>query len=124
MKDQVEVDWGRIHARPGMYSCPVHGLVGPRRQVVPACPDCGRIAHLAVAGPAGTVVWQEPVPATCAGPDRHRLKAGAYSIGSASCSCTPAGVHRSWTCRRCGDVQQWPPHSVVDADPYFGPGAR
>lgn len=119
-----QVNWGSIRARPGQHACPVHGIVQPWQQLVPACRDCGRAAHRAVAGRNGTVVWQEPVPATCAGPDRHPLTAGAYAVGSESCSCNPAGLHRSWTCRQCGDVQSWPPHSDVDAAPYFGPGSR
>ncbi|MCX5066677.1 hypothetical protein OOJ91_12385 [Micromonospora lupini] len=125
MDEPGQVDWGQIKARPGQYACPVHGIVQPWQQLVPACRDCGRAAHRAVLDPTlKVVVWQEAIPQTCAGADRHPLKPGRVALGTAACSCSPSGLHRTWTCGVCGDVQQWPPHSDVDAAPYFGPGAR
>ena len=122
--DPQQVDWGTIHARPGQYACPVHGLVQPAARVVPACPDCGRAAHVAVAGPGRTVVWREPAPEECAGTDRHPLGPGQVSLGTTACSCSPTGIHRTWTCQVCGNVQEWPPHDPAGVAPYYGPGSR
>jgi hypothetical protein len=118
----VVVDWGKLRVRPGQYVCPEHGVVRPWRQIVPACRDCGRAVHLAVDSEIG-VAYQEPAPTHCAGHDRHTFGPKLVSLGTAACSCSPTGLHRTWTCRRCGDVQMWPPHNDVDTAPYFGPGS-
>lgn len=121
----VTVDWGKVRVRAGQWACPEHGIVAePWQQIVPACRDCLRAVHLAVKTKSGVIVWQEPAPPHCAGPDRHPLKPGMMSLGSDACSCSATGLHRSWTCRECGDVQAWPPHNDADAAPYFGPGHR
>jgi hypothetical protein len=120
----MAVDWGSVRARVGDHVCPVHGVVEPWRQVVPACRDCGRVAHLAVAAKTG-VVFVEPAPGWCAGDGHHRLGPGRMLLGSRACSCAPDGAHRTWTCVEpgCGNVQQWPEHREVDTAPYFGPGS-
>lgn len=117
------LDCGKVQLRAGRWYCPEHGEVRrPWQQVVPACPDCGRAVHKGVYQ-GGMVVTVEPAPSHCAGPDRHPLAAGRASLGTAACSCSPTGIHRTWTCAECGDVQQWPEHRDVDAAPFFGPGS-
>jgi hypothetical protein len=117
-------DWGKIRAKPGQYACPEHGIVEPKREIVPACPapGCPRAVHLAVKSKLG-VVWQEPRPDTCGCPGRHRIGPGHVSLGARACTCTTAGAHRTWTAWACGTVQQWPPHEETTADPYYGPGS-
>ncbi|MEU1761322.1 hypothetical protein [Micromonospora sp. NPDC005652] len=109
--------------RAGAHYCPEHAVVRPVAGLVPSCPRCGRAVHVgARVGKELTTV--EPVPATCAGLDRHRLEPGAVLLGTRACSCAPDGMHRTWTCAVCGDVQQWPPHDADAVAPYFGPGAQ
>lgn len=117
------VDWSKVQVRAGDYTCPEHGVIKPWQQLVPACRDCGRAAHLAVYS-RGQVVTVEPMPPYCAGPERHPLKPGRVYLGTAACLCSPSGIHRSWTCAECGDVQQYPDHSVGDSAPFYGPGSQ
>lgn len=116
-------DWSKVHPRLGDWICSEHGIIKPWRQLVPACPDCLRVAHHVVGSKTGLLVYEEPTPKTCGGPDQHPLKPGRVQLGTSACSCSASGIHRSWTCAECGDQQVWPPHSDVDADPYFGPGS-
>ena len=118
----MAVDWSKVRPQAGDWVCIEHGIIKPWRQIVPACPDCLRIAHLVVYR-NGQLMNDEPRPKTCAGPGRHPLVAGQVELGTAACSCSASNIHRSWRCLQCGDVQQWPPHKDVDAAPYFGPGA-
>lgn len=66
--------WGSERIPVGSWVRPAHGQVDPDESgIVPACPDCGRIALLAVQNEKGTTVYREPTPATCAGPEHHDL---------------------------------------------------
>lgn len=118
----MSVDWGGLRLREGAHYCPEHGQVRPRLGVVPSCPRCGRAVHRCVRL-AGAVAMVEPAPLVCAGPDAHTLGPDRVQLGTQACSCAPDGMHRTWTCRVCGDVQRWPPHESAVA-PYFGPGSR
>ncbi|WP_130334539.1 hypothetical protein [Micromonospora kangleipakensis] len=98
------VDWSRWLVRVGAYYCPEHSEVRPRDELVPACPHRLRAAHLgALVGKELTTV--EVAPRTCAGAPAHPLGSGQVLLGTWACSCAPDGVHRTWTCRACGDVQ-------------------
>lgn len=115
------MSWGGQQVRAGAHYCPAHGQVRPRQELVPACPQCGRAAHVGVRV-GGQLLTQEPRPAACR--QGHRLDGGQVLLSTRACSCALDGAHRTWTCRACGDVQMWPPHDEAGADPYFGPGWR
>ena len=120
----MAVDWTQVRVRPGQWVCPEHGAVQPWRQLVPACPDCLRDLHQAVLTSTGALVYQAQDSARCAGSEQHSLAAGQVRRSWSSCRCTALGGHHTWACRTCGNRQSWPPHSVVDATPYAGPGAH
>ncbi|MDQ0371638.1 hypothetical protein [Catenuloplanes indicus] len=108
--------------RAGQWWCNTHGAVTPHRGgVVPACPACG-IAVLQAVNDGAKLVYREPAPERCAGIEKHPLRPGRVLLGWTACLCNPNGGHRSWQCAECDDVQIWPPHSIVDDKPYFGPG--
>lgn len=108
------VDWRTIRVHEGDWTCPVHGVIDPGDDgLVPYCPHlvagrrCMRLAMRAELR-RGKVVHVEPRPRTCQ--RGHPLGPNTVLLGWDGCQCTPAGGHRSWSCRTCRDVQTWPPH--------------
>ncbi|MFD4438963.1 hypothetical protein ACFWPK_04195 [Nocardia sp. NPDC058519] len=61
--------------------------------------------------------WARPSPVAC--PNGHPLGPGQVLVGTLACL-DAGGLHRLWTCRRCGTVVYWPPvtdgcdHRVFD----------
>lgn len=110
--------------RPGDWVCPVHGRIRPDTgTLVPSCAQpvagqpggrCWWSATQAVRR-RGAVVHRESQPGRCAGTERHDLgEPGSCASSWLGCPCTLVGGHTTWTCRACGDMQQWPPHHPRD----------
>lgn len=92
--------------REGDWSCADHGVVTPRTDtLIPTCPTCGRMALQAIRERGKSyLVYAEPSPEHCA--NGHPYGPGRVLLSSYSCA---AGHrHRTWQCRTCDDVQQWP----------------
>lgn len=116
------MNWGAVRIRPGRHYCPEHGEVRPHHELVPACPQCGRGAHVGARTPEG-VQTREVIPSTCGGEPPHRLGPLTVLLGTRACGCAPDGMHRTWTCRECGDVREWPRHDETRVPPFYGPGS-
>jgi len=102
---------------PGDWICTDHDLITPvLGGPVPACPHCGKIALQATLATSGAhLVYAEPAPERCAGPDHHPLGPNRVNVGWHACECSPVVAtdgrgHRTWTCSVCDNVQEWPYH--------------
>lgn len=110
----MSVDWGRLTPtlRAGDWTCPDHGRIRPTAGgQVPTCPHCDVVAHQVRVTRDGHREFVAPVPARCAGPERHPLTAGRYQLSWTPCPCPPPYTHRghhTWTCH-CGAATHHPP---------------
>ena len=75
---------------------------------MPTCPHCGDMILQARRQPGTSyLVFAEPAPIHCDGPEHHSLGPGRMLTGWTSCECPglPHHGHRLWSCTRCPSEQ-------------------